>query len=118
EAGLNRIAAHGVEESRSIEAACALQAKTPPVLIVVCDNTEIAEVFLRKISGEREEEVVDAANVDDETDEQDDDASGRRRKKTKRRTVYGQGEVFPDHLSNTPMEKRTIRIDSRLLAEV
>ena len=29
----------------------------PPVLIVVCDNTEIANIFFNKISGEREEDV-------------------------------------------------------------
>ena len=32
------------------------QEVVPPVLIVVCDNTDIAEVFFRNISGEREEE--------------------------------------------------------------
>ncbi|MEX0907520.1 MAG: hypothetical protein WD054_04240, partial [Gemmatimonadota bacterium] len=62
--------------------------RTPPVLIIVCDNTDIAEVFFRRISGEQE--------------------AG----------VYGDGEIFPEHLSNSAAPPlRTIRIDSKLLAE-
>jgi type III restriction enzyme len=118
---LKTIAAQWVERFRYIEEASAHQEKIPPVLIVVCDNTEIAEVFFRKISGECEEEVVDASDLDDDEGEEEndnEDSSGRGKKKPKKRTVYGQGEVFPEYLSNTPSEKRTIRIDSRLLAEV
>ena len=31
--------------------------------------------------------------------------------------IYSQGAIFPQHFSNTPTEKRTIRIDTKLLAE-
>ena len=31
--------------------------------------------------------------------------------------IYGQGAIFPELFSNTPTEKRTIRIDTKLLAE-
>lgn len=88
------------------------QEKTPPVMIVVCDNTDIAEVFHRNISGEREVEV------------EDDDAAaakkgGARRKRGKRatRTVFEDGEVFPELFSNTAGERRTLRIDSKILAD-
>ena len=73
----------------------------PPVLIVVCDNTEIAEVFYQKISGEK---VVEELSEDG--------------KKTVNKTVYGDGEVFSDLLSNREGLRRTVRIDSRLLAKV
>jgi len=51
---------------------------TPPVLIAVCDNTNIAEYLYEKIAVE--------------------------------------GAVFPEHLKNEPGQERTIRIDSKLLA--
>ena len=35
----------------------------------------------------------------------------------RRRVAFGQGEVFPEYFSNTASRKRTIRIDSKLLAE-
>ena len=62
---------------------------------------------------------MDASDLDDDDSQDDGDeppAGGKT--KGKKRTVYGQGEVFPDYFSNTAAEKRTIRIDSRLLAEV
>ena len=36
------------------QAAKSGQEVVPPVLIIVCDNTDIAEIFFRNISGERE----------------------------------------------------------------
>ena len=53
----------------------------PPVLIMVCDNTDIAEVFYRKISGEIEEDVVTEAEVAEvlgEEESGDGDAGGQR----------------------------------------
>ena len=41
------------------EEASDAQDKTPPVMIIVCDNTKIAEHFFEKISGEEVREVVD-----------------------------------------------------------
>ena len=68
----------------------------PPVLIVVCDNTDIAQVFFEKISGERTERVQ---------------LPGRKTKV--RRTLYGQG-LFPE-LTNDEDYQRTVRIDTKLL---
>jgi type III restriction enzyme len=73
----------------------------PPVLIVVCDNTDIADVFYHKISGERPEESRDnSKNV------------------ALARTVsYGDSAIFPE-LGNEPGIKRTVRIDTKLLAKI
>src|SRR5580693_6059288 len=37
--------------------------------------------------------------------------------KSKKRVTYGQGAIFPELFSNTAARKRTIRIDTKLLAE-
>lgn len=71
----------------------------PPVLIVVCDNTDIAQVFFEKISGERTEMVK---------------LPGRKTKV--RRTLYGQG-LFPE-LTNEEGNQRTVRIDTKLLRKL
>jgi len=72
----------------------------PPVMIIVCDNTDIAQVFFEKISGERVVEVPS------------EDGQG-----TETRTVFGGSEKFPD-LENRESERRTIRIDTKLLAKI
>ena len=73
---------------------------TPPVLIVVCDNTDLAEHVFRIISGEREEEYKD----------------DRGKKKT--RTEYEGSKNFP-LLANSPQALlRTVRLDSALLDKV
>ncbi|MFN7944178.1 MAG: DEAD/DEAH box helicase family protein [Blastocatellia bacterium] len=118
---LTQIAGQWVERFRYIEQATPGQERVPPVLIIVCDNTDIAQVFYEKISGEREEEVVTETEVDEvlAEEEGEDDAPRRKAKggKPKKRTVYGPGEVFPEYFSNSPARKHTIRIDSKLLAE-
>lgn len=117
---LLQIAGQWVERFRYIEAATPGQDRIPPVLIVVCDNTEIAEVFYRKISGETEVETVTEEDVEDvlSADGEAEAAPAKGgKKKPKTRTVYGQGEIYPDYFSNAATRKRTIRIDSRLLAE-
>lgn len=96
---LTTLASQWVERFHYIQNASNLADKTPPVMIVVCDNTDIAKLFFEKISGEREEEYVDEEG------------------KSKSRTVHGAGEVFPDYFSNTSTFTPTIRIDSKLLAE-
>ncbi|MGH9801084.1 MAG: DEAD/DEAH box helicase family protein, partial [Blastocatellia bacterium] len=118
---LTQIAGQWVERFNYIEDAQPGQEKVPPVLIIVCDNTDIAEVFYGKISGESEEPVVTEAEVeevfgDDETEDESPRAKAKS-KKPKTRTVYGAGEVFSEYFSNTAQVKRTIRIDSKLLAE-
>ncbi len=94
--------------------------RTPPCVIVVCDNTDIAEEFYRRISGEQIVETVTEAEVlevlEDEAAE-DEAAPTKRGKKPKPKTVYGRGEVFPELFSNTAARKFTIRIDSKLLAQ-
>jgi type III restriction enzyme len=75
------------------------QQAIPPVMIVVCDNTEIAEVFFRNISGEQQVEVV------------------RPDGKTEKRTVFGPSEVLPE-LANDETCRRTIQIDSRILEKL
>jgi type III restriction enzyme len=72
----------------------------PPVMIVVCDNVDIAEVFLQEISGER---VVEVPSEDG--------------KKTENTTVYRGSPKFPV-LANTEAERRTVRIDTKLLAKI
>lgn len=99
------------ERLAQIEAAAPGQDRTLPVMIVVCDNTEVAEHFHRMISGE-EAVVVEA---DDDDDEEGDEAP-RRRRKAKPVKRYGNGlGGFPE-LWNRPGREVTLRIDSNLLA--
>ncbi len=88
------------------------QERTPPVMIVVCDNTDIAKEFYRAISGE---ELVEAETPDE--DEGDEDAAPKRRKKkAKAQKHYGAGlSGFPE-LWNRKGAEVTLRIDSSLLA--
>lgn len=93
------------------------QEHVPPVMIVVCDNTDIAEFFYQKISGESEIEQVTPEDVAELVDEENggrDNGAGRKRAKTK--TIYGQSALLPE-FTNTPNRKYTIRIDTKLLAE-
>jgi type III restriction enzyme len=105
EDALNTLASQWKERFEYIEQASDAHDKTPPVMIIVCDNTDIAAHFFEKISGEETREVVDNSGN-----------RGRGRKKKQTQTVYGQGAVFPDMLSNTENNSRTLRIDSKMLA--
>ena len=81
------------------------QDRTPPVLIIVCDNTDIATHVHRMISGE---ETVEADSADDAD-------STAPRKKKKLRKQYGPGlPGFPE-LWNDDGVTVTLRIDSKLL---
>ena len=82
------------------------QDKTPPALIIVCDNTDIAELFFRNISGETKAPATEG----------DGQTSKRRRGKPKMKTVYGDGQVIPEFF-NSEGQMRTLRIDSKLLAD-
>jgi len=121
EGALLQIAGQWVERFNLIHQAAPGQDRVPPVLIVVCDNTDIAEVFYRKISGETEEGIVTQEEVEEVLAEENGDTQPEKAtqpaKKPKTRTVYGRGLVHPEYFSNTPAEKRTIRIDTKLLAE-
>ncbi len=105
EPALITLASQWKERFEYIQEASDAQEKTPPVMIVVCANTDIAAYFYEKISGERTVEVAD------------EDTSNEKRKKQKTRTVYEQGAIFPDLFSNTENVKRTLRIDSKMLAQ-
>ena len=101
---LNTLASQWQERFKYVEEASDEKDKTPPVMIVVCDNTNIAELFFRKISGEEEVEVVV-------------DGNGKsRRKKPKTETAYGQSALLPE-FTNREDFKPTVRIDSKLLAK-
>ncbi len=73
---------------------------TPPVLIVVCDNTDIAAHVFNVISGER---LVEEMNDD-----------GKKIKKT----VYQGSPNFPLLENSRQFPKRSVRIDSKLLDKV
>ena len=104
EPALQMLAGQWVERYRYIQEATDEKDKTPPAMIIVCDNTDIAELFYRNISGEEQvEEIVERRQ------------SGRRRRRKVKRTVYGQGRVFPDYFANREDFKPTVRIDSKLL---
>ena len=114
---LLQLAGQWAERFRQLEEAKPGQETVPPVLIVVCDNTEIAEVFYRKLSGESEEETVTEAEVAevlaDEATGEETPAPTKKTLKPKKRIVYGKSEVH-EMLTNGPGLQRTIRIDSKL----
>ena len=70
----------------------------PPVMIVVCDSTKTAKLVFEKISGETREKVRKQVG-----------------KGTELRTVYGSSTVLPE-LANSESHRRTVQIDSELLA--
>lgn len=124
EAALKQLAGQWVERFEYIKDAKAGQVQVPPVMIIVCDNVDIAEVFFRKISGEEPVEVVTAADVEEAdaeddaaNDEQTADAAPKKKGKPKQKISYGGGVVFPEYFQNAPGIKRTIRIDTDLLAK-
>jgi len=122
EGALQKLAGQWVERFKYIEEASPGQEKSPPVLIIVCDNVDIAEVFYRKISGEEIIEAVTAADVEEaETSDEDEDAEEpapkKRGKKPKQRISYGHGVVFKEYFQNSAALKRTIRIDTDLLSK-
>ena len=121
EAALLTLAGEWKERFDQVQASAPGQDRTPPVMIAVCDNTDVAEHFHRMISGE---EVVEAAGVDaaaeeaeeDEDDGEGDSPRGRRKKKPKAVKRHGAGlPGFPE-LWNRDGAEVTLRIDSKLLA--
>ena len=87
------------------------QDRTPPVLIVVCDNTDLAKHVHRMISGE---EMVEADPSEAQNGASGASRSPKRPRLTKR---YGQGlPGFPE-LWNREGEEVTLRIDSKLLEQ-
>jgi len=115
EGALQQLAGQWKERFEYVESATPGQEHVPPVMIVVCDNTDIAELVYQKISGETQVELVTQADIEDE-DEEEAPAKGKRKAKAKWITSYGHSEVLP-HFENTESRKHTIRIDTKLLAE-
>lgn len=111
-AALTTLASQWQERFAQINNAEPGRVRTPPVMIIVCDNTSIADYFHKQISGESEVVVED--NADDSDDEVD--ATPARKQREKKRKVYGEGHLFPE-LTNREGDEVTIRIDSKLLAE-
>ncbi|MFA4864382.1 MAG: DEAD/DEAH box helicase family protein [Bacteroidales bacterium] len=79
----------------------------PPAMIIVCDNTNIAELFYQKISGEQTEEVEEKVT------------RGRKKGETKLVKIksYGKGEPFPEIFSNTENALNSFRIDNKVMQE-
>ncbi len=142
QAALRQLASQWKQRFDQISAATPGKDTTPPVLIIVCDNTDIAELFYRKISGESQEQQITPQQAADELaaltqdndpeapseDEADIDVTteiGTKRPKSlkdekkpaKPITVYGQSDILPE-FANQPNVCHTIRIDSKLLASV
>lgn len=90
------------------------QDRTPPVRIVVCDNTDVATHLHRMISGE-ERVAPDADGAPD--DDPDDGASAPRKTAKRPKPVrrYGSGLTGFPELWNREGETVTLRIDSKLL---
>ena len=111
EDALLTLAGEWKERFDQLKASTPGQDRTPPVMIVVCDNTDIAEHFHKMISGE---EVVKVDAMDEEDDE--DDTPKRNRKKRRAIKRYDTGlPGFPE-LWNRDSAEVTLRIDSKLLA--
>lgn len=110
DAALRTLAGQWKERLNQIESAGPGADRTPPVMIVVCDNTEIAEHFHRMISGE-ESVLIEA---DDDDAEEDDAPKKKRKPKAVKR--YGNGLGGFPQLWNRAGAEVTIRIDSNLLA--
>jgi len=115
EPALNTLMGQWIERFRYIQEGSLGQDRTPPVLIIVCDNTDIAEVFYRNISGEETIQVLDDTAAEEDSDQETPPPRRRRRPSTK--TVYGQGKLFSEYFSNREGLQRTMRIDTKLLAE-
>ena len=120
EGALKQLAGQWHQKYVMIQKASPNQEKAPPVLIVVCDNTEIADYFYRKISGERESDVVTPDEVDEveaeESEGDEDQPTPRGKGKDKKRIVFGESAILPE-FANTAQRKYTIRIDVRMLKE-
>lgn len=109
EDALLTLAGEWKERFDQLQASTPGQDRTPPVMIIVCDNTDIAEHFHRMISGE---EIIEADSADEDGD---DDASTKRKKKPKPQKRYGSGLPGFDELWNRKGAEVTLRIDSDLL---
>ncbi len=123
EAALLTLAGEWKERFEQLQASTPAQERTPPVMILVCDNTGLAEHFHKVISGERlvkasEVDEADGANEEEgEGGSPGDDGRPRgRKKKPKARKHYDTGLPGFSELWNRGDAEVTLRIDSKLLA--
>ncbi len=100
EDALTTLAGQWRTQFREYEHARPGQEIIPPVMIVVCADTTLAEHMFERISGERQEDVID-------------EETGKKSKQT----VYGDGLKGFAEFRNDDGVRRTIRIDSKLLAQ-
>ena len=112
EDALLTLAGEWKERFDQISAAAPGQERTPPVLIIVCDNTDIAEHFHKMISGE---EMIEADSNEEDENGDDSDAP-KRKKKPKPQKHYSSGLAGFGEFWNRKGEEVTLRIDSELLA--
>lgn len=116
EPALQMLASQYSERFDYIQAATDGQDKVPPVMILVCDNTDIAEYFYEQISGEsQEDDIADILSSEEDGEGETEEARG---KQVKKLTRYGKGKVLPALFENTAQyPRRTVRIDTKLLAQ-
>ena len=119
EAALLTLAGQWKERFDQMRTSAPGQERTPPVMIAVCDNTDVAQHFHRKISGE--ELVEEAEEIEGEAEPEDgagDAPEGPRGRKKKPKPVKRHGAGLPgfSDLWNREGGEVTLRIDSKLLA--
>ena len=100
EGALITLAAQWQTQYEEIRARSEDQRPIPPVIIVVCDNTEVAQVFFEKISGER---LVEKSTEDGGTELV---------------TQYEDSQIGFPELANSERARHTVRIDTKLLAKI
>ena len=91
--------------------------RTPPALIVVCDNTAIARHFHARISGETMAEAEDPPDGGGESNGKQSGKQSAKTGKAKKVKRYGAGLSGFEQFWNREGAEVTLRIDSRLLAE-
>ena len=114
EGALVQIASQWKERFLQMEAATPGQEHVPPVLILVCDNTDIAEVFYRKISGETETETVTEADVAEVLGEgeigiENGDRATEARNRSPRRLASARQPRYTGRERSSPSTSRTRR---------
>ena len=110
EDALLTLASEWKERLQTLEASTPGQEQIPPVMILVCDNTNIANLFHKEISGQ---ETIEIENGEDEDEEED---TPKRKKKAKTEKRYGNGLMGFPELWNEKGKEVSLRIDSNLLA--
>ena len=115
EDALLTLAGQWKERFDQVRAAAPGQERTPPVMIVVCNNTEIARYFHQRISGQTMVAADESENGANSTTANPSlRGSSNRTRRVKR---YGSGVSGFDQFWNRSGAEVTLRIDSRLLED-